>query len=105
MEPENLLKLEAFLPLVGSAFRVELDQPVELKLISATPLTLHEPLETRPDIARRRIPFSLLFVGDARIILPQRIYRMENDVLGALDIFLVPIGRDAGGTQYEAIFN
>jgi hypothetical protein len=27
-----------------------------------------------------------------------------TDVLGTLEIFLVPIGRDAGGATYEAIF-
>jgi hypothetical protein len=32
-------------------------------------------------------------------------YRMEHDVLGALDLFLVPIARDEDGFQYEAVFN
>lgn len=51
-----------------------------------------------------RAPFRLAFLGPADPILPQRIYRLEHDALGALDIFLVPIARDAGGTTYEAIF-
>jgi hypothetical protein len=51
-----------------------------------------------------RDPFRLAFLGPADPLLPQRTYRLEHDGLGALDIFLVPIARDASGTTYEAIF-
>jgi hypothetical protein len=51
-----------------------------------------------------RDPFRLAFLGPADPILPQRIYRLEHEALGRLDIFLVPIANDAGGTTYEAIF-
>jgi hypothetical protein len=51
-----------------------------------------------------RDPFRLAFLGPADPSLPQRTYRLEHDALGELDVFLVPIGRDAGGTTYEAIF-
>lgn len=47
-----------------------------------------------------RAPFSLIFQGDPKLTLPQRIYRLEHTQLGALDIFLVPI---APG-RYEAVF-
>jgi hypothetical protein len=47
-----------------------------------------------------RAPFSIVFQGDAEPTLPQRIYRIEQAQLGALDIFLVPI---APG-RYEAVF-
>jgi hypothetical protein len=52
----------------------------------------------------RQIQFSLLFVG-RNAPLSQGIYRVEHDELGTLDLFLVPIGRDQNGIQYEAIFN
>ena len=51
-----------------------------------------------------RAPFRLAFLGPADPVLPQRTYRLEHGALGALDIFLVPIASDAGGTTYEAIF-
>lgn len=51
-----------------------------------------------------RNAFSLLFTGPAAPILPQAIYPMENPALGALDLFLVPIGRRDGGICYQAIF-
>ena len=47
-----------------------------------------------------RAPFSLVFKGGPKPPLEQRIYRVEHDELGELDIFLVPIAVD----QYEAVF-
>jgi hypothetical protein len=47
-----------------------------------------------------RAPFSLVFQGDPEPTLPQRIYRVEHPQLGALEIFLVPIGPG----RYEAVF-
>jgi uncharacterized protein DUF6916 len=47
-----------------------------------------------------RAPFSLAFRGGPTPPLPQRIYRVEHDALGELDIFLVPIAAD----RYQAIF-
>ena len=53
----------------------------------------------------QREAFSLTFLGPADPVLAQQIYRMRNPELGALEIFLVPIGADASGTRYEAAFN
>ena len=36
--------------------------------------------------------------------MPQRIYQVEHDAMGAYEIFLVPVGKDATGVLYEAIF-
>jgi hypothetical protein len=36
--------------------------------------------------------------------LPQRIYRVEHGELGAMEIFLVPIGPDEVAHRYEAVF-
>lgn len=47
-----------------------------------------------------RAPFSLVFQGCPNSPLPQRIYRVEHDALGAIEIFLVPIAAD----RYEAVF-
>jgi hypothetical protein len=50
--------------------------------------------------------FSLIFrsPGEARHA-PQSTYRLENAKLGALDVFLVPIGPREGGMCYQAVFN
>ena len=49
-----------------------------------------------------REPFSLVFHGDAQ--LPQQTHSLEHEKLGELDIFLVPLGPDAEGMRYEAVF-
>jgi hypothetical protein len=85
--------------------------PFELDLAAATveprlrPVAPHDRDFLLRLYASTREPFSLVFAGPAAPVLPQSIYRLENDDLGALEIFLVPIGRDAGGTRYEAAFN
>jgi len=47
--------------------------------------------------------FSTLFKADA--YLPQSLYHLSHDQMGELDLFLVPVGGDQRGYQYEAIFN
>ena len=57
-----------------------------------------------PHDGLRAEPYSLVFIGD--VVLEQRIYALTHPVLGALEIFLVPIGPDPSGRlQYEAVFN
>jgi hypothetical protein len=83
-------------------FRVPLGdagQALELELVGADPLGSGDPAPGR------RRPFSLIFRGPPAPVLPQRIYRLENAAMGALEIFLVPIGPDAAGLRYEAIFS
>jgi hypothetical protein len=52
----------------------------------------------------RREAYSLLFQGPVQPMLVQRIYRILQPQLGGMDIFLVPVGKEAGGVQYEAVF-
>lgn len=51
-----------------------------------------------------RDAFSLRFIGPPSPILPQAIYRLDNAAMGALEIFLVPLGPRDGGICYEAVF-
>jgi hypothetical protein len=54
-----------------------------------------------------RTSFSVLFHGPLSPVMPQAIYRLEHEGLGALELFIVPLGPDqAGGTamRYEAVF-
>jgi hypothetical protein len=68
---------------IGSAFDAELIEVNELARQSSA-----------------RAPFSLVFEGGPTPPLAQGIHRVEHDALGALDIFLVPVGPD----RYEAVF-
>ena len=88
--------VETFEPCVGDAFALTADSgSVELVLASV------RALGERPG---SRQPFALYFLGPPEPQLPQAIYRLEHAELGVLEIFIVPIGRDADGTRYQAIF-
>jgi hypothetical protein len=69
----------------------------------ALDLVLIEVEEFGPSTGGRNA-FSLRFLGPLRPILPQAIYRLENAAMGALEVFLVPLGPHQGGMRYEAVF-
>ena len=52
----------------------------------------------------QREPFSLLFRGPRSPYARQGTHRLEHDALGAVELFLVPLGPDAAGMRYEAVF-
>ncbi|MSR13601.1 MAG: hypothetical protein EXR86_03370 [Gammaproteobacteria bacterium] len=56
-------------------------------------------------VGHHRQPFLLLFSGPVAPLLPQRIYHLEHQSLGGIDLFLVPIGPHESGIGYEAVFN
>jgi hypothetical protein len=98
---------QTFASHLGETFRLRLgpEETLELALVEATDLGGGPATATAappPGTARR--PFSVVFRGPPGVPLPQRIYRLEHDRLGAFDLFLVPIGPDAVGMRYEAVF-
>jgi len=93
-----------FAPLLGEVFRLHLDENRVLDLQLTTATELGNQSWQAPEREGMRQPFSLLFIGPPGIVLPQRIYRLDHEALGALEIFLVPIGSDAQGVKYEAVF-
>lgn len=66
-----------------------------------------EVVETRelPAGSPRQSPFAVVLAGPVSPVLPQGIHALFHPARGRLDLFLVPIGRDAVGTRYEIIFN
>jgi hypothetical protein len=96
--------LATFADLLGDTFRVTGGaQVIEMELVAANAATLRsgERVTTPSD---QREQFSIVFNGPAEPVLPQRIYRFEHDALGSFDLFIVPIGADVSGMQYEAVF-
>ncbi len=103
--------LQTFAPHLGERFRLRLGagETFELALIEATdlsggPATATATASPQESARRPRPPFSVVFRGPPGVLLPQRIYRVEHDRIGAFDLFLVPIGPDAAGMRYEAVF-
>ena len=93
MRDLETLTVEDFAPLEGDGFRLApADAPAfDVTLVEVRAIT-REP--------GGRAPFSLVFQGGPTPPLPQRIHRVEHPDLGALDVFLVPVGAD----RYEAVF-
>jgi hypothetical protein len=86
-----------FEPLVHERFRFtsEAAAPFEVELIDVSE-------GESPGSSRSQ--FSLVFRGGPTPPLPQGIHGIEHHRLGRLDVFLVPIGPDADGQRYEAVF-
>ena len=83
---------------LGERFVLHVDESatLEAELVAAK--------ELGEGSSEQRAPFSIVFRVNEGDALPQRIYPLEHEQLGRLEIFLVPIGRDEKGTRYEAVF-
>ncbi len=92
---------EDFIPYLHQRFHMGVDasDAMEIELVEVTELGR----KTSPPGAARQ-PFSLLFRGPKDLRAPQQIYRLEHEEMGAMEIFLVPLGPDAEGMRYQAIF-
>ena len=86
------LTVADFAPLLHERFRISADeQTFDGELVEITEI---------PREPGGRAPFSLVFAGGPNPPLPQAIYAVQHDALGAIEIFLVPIAAD----RYEAVF-
>jgi hypothetical protein len=97
----HTLTIQSFEPRLGEIFLLSTPSPdddrrIELRLTGVRGNGLRG--------TRDREQFSLHFLGPRDPLLPQMIYRLENPAMGGLEIFLVPVGRDAAGVTYEAVF-
>ncbi|HET8798491.1 MAG TPA: hypothetical protein VFO89_12425 [Thermoanaerobaculia bacterium] len=94
------LTVESFEPHIGTSFWAEFPGggKVELRLVRAAKVMESE--AARLD----RHPFSLFFIGPRSYLIPQQTCHLTHPTLGALDIFIVPVGQDAQTYQYEAVF-
>ena len=71
---------------------------LKMKLIEISEIGSPKPQE-------KRRAFSLVFLGPSDYLLNQQIYRLTHPKMGELNLFLVPIGPNQEGLQYEAVFN
>jgi hypothetical protein len=92
------LTIESFEPHVGTPFWLHAEsRKIELRLTGAAKVMESEAARLT------RTPFSLFFLSP--VLLPQRIYRVTHEAFAEpLDIFLVPIAREANGFTHEAVF-
>jgi hypothetical protein len=98
-----MLKLDGlhaadFVPLLHESFRIEAGKhSLGLELVEVNE-------GERKRLTETRAPFSLLFKGAPDQLMPQHMYRIEHETLGAMDLFIVPVRADRSGCYYEAIF-
>lgn len=87
------------------ADRQEFDVFVGEATVTMTLVSI-EPLKPQPGMVREA--FSLTFKSANAVVLPQKIYQIRNRSLAdaqKVAVFIVPVGRDAGGILYQAVFN
>jgi hypothetical protein len=92
--------VDTFKPRVGEQFRVIVDETWEMRTV----LTDASPWGTYNSAKTKRAPFSLTFIAPRDAVIPQQIYRVENENMEAFDCFLVPTGPEGDGMGYQAIF-
>ena len=99
------LTYETAKPLEGTSFQIDLTDGtvVPMKLDEVLPYETRQRRRSRGPATRRQ-PFSLYFIGPAEPILPQATYTLRGSEQTFDGLFLVPIGQDADGTEYEAVF-
>ena len=96
------LTIEAAKPLEGTTFEVPLPDggTTTMKLDQ---VLAYEVRERRPSKTPRRAPFSMFFLGDPSIVLPQGMYTFRSEALTLETLFIVPIANDKAATEYEAV--
>jgi hypothetical protein len=98
------LSAASFDPHRTTVFRLETGgEPLPLELVEVQRASYAaDPAAVGPN--GRREPFSLVFRGPRSPWARQGLHRLEHDGLGSLELFLVPLGPDAAGMRYEAVF-
>jgi hypothetical protein len=99
--PLDALEQADFAAHLGTTFRLRFPDGAALDLV----LQEASPHPHLPPPPGRRRGFSLVFRSSSQGHLPQGIYRLDHEAMGAMDLFLVPIGPREGGMCYEAVFN
>ncbi len=104
------LTKESFEPHVNQIFNLDLDGqgfvPLQLTSVTAHPAYAGYQRAAPQGAALRQEGFTLTFRGPTQPALPQRMYNLEHESMGKLEmLFLVPVGEDGNGRTYEAVFN
>ena len=94
------LTRDVFAQCLNQTFLIHVEgrEPLETELIEVRGLVAGD------DDPDRRQPFSLIFRGPADVPLEQSVFKIENETLGELGLFLVTVGPDQEGLRHEAVF-
>ncbi|GAA3830705.1 DUF6916 family protein [Nocardioides panacisoli] len=92
-----------FTGLVGEVFTLALPDGRKVPLTVEEVSALGRDGGAGPDGTPRE-QFSVVFLGPSDPLLGQGTQELSHGALGDLALFLVPIGADADGVRYEAVF-
>lgn len=94
------LTKDDFAKCLNQTFRIHLEdgEPIDTELAEVRGLV---PPDDDPD---RRQPFSLIFEGPLDAPLRQGTYRLENETLGDLGVFVVTVGPYKEKMRHEVVF-
>ncbi len=98
------LKIDDFEKHIGDTFKAtpQEGEAFDLELRRADPSPYQDAKESAGE--RDRDPFSVEFHARLPHYVEQQIFSIEHEKLGEFDLFLVPLGPDAEGHRYEAVF-
>jgi hypothetical protein len=96
--PATLTEAE-FSKHLNTKFRVTSEQPIELELADVKGYLSKEHEQSGME------RFSAFFNGPREPFLPQQVYALEHERMGAFELFLVPVAENENGFRYEAVFN
>ncbi|MCP3957822.1 MAG: hypothetical protein GY719_08220 [bacterium] len=94
------LSKDDFAECLNQSFSIEVEgrEAVETELVEVKGMVKAD------DAPDRREPFSLIFEGPMDDVLEQGIFRVENETLGSLDLFMVTIGPGKDRMRHEVVF-
>ena len=104
-KPTPELTYDLFARLEKTRFQVLLDEHNRIELELAEVLVLRRGAASAETTRTNPESFSLTFRGPADRLLPQQTHIFEHEKVGRFNLFIVPLGREAGAIQYQAIFN
>lgn len=100
------LTLETAKPLEGTTF--ELTTPngatISLKLEEVLPYETHQRRRPRGAADQKRQPFALYFLSPSPDPVTQGTYALRSEAVTFDSLFIVPVGKDENGVEYEAVF-
>ena len=98
------LKVTDFEPLLNQTFQIHYGNGEMLPVTLAEVVPGKNPSSTDEN-GEPYYPFSLVFQSSITDYLPQYTYHIEHEQLGSHDMFIVPLGPNAQGMRYQAVFS
>lgn len=98
------LKYSDFEPLLNQEFVIHYGNGETLPVVLAE-VTAGKNASSADENGEPYFPFSLTFQSSITSYLPQHTYRIEHAQLRSHDIFIVPLGSNAQGMRYQAVFS